>query len=319
MAAALQDVVSVVVEGGASMTPMQVFGCRPVAERDLIWTERSDLWLSSTRTFAGVTRNDAARVTERMARLREMSDYVLLDAISVGTYLKMLRSGGHEDLERHILWIVCAFEQLWVAVAQPLVFTAFKGRMKAQCPGWVVDMGLIARRGDETMLEYISIFVFSLVGRGRGGRNGKWPTTTTELANALTNVAMNRHGKYHRLQGAVVARIATRVAWRRDHELRQIDDLIASTERRRVGWAPARRLEDREREDSRSTAWAAAPASRKAARYFEVQGDPYAGYYPAPAPLPNFVGQEEDGEEEEPRDASECFHRCIVVGRRSVR
>ncbi|ETW04316.1 hypothetical protein H310_04622 [Aphanomyces invadans] len=238
-----------------------------------------------------------------------MSNYVPLDASSVGAYLKMFQSGGHEDLEWHILWMVCAFEHLWVAEAHPLEFTAFKGSMKAQCPGWVVDVGLIARRGDEAMLEYISIFVFSLVGRERGGRRGKWPTTTTELANALTNFAMNRHAKCHRLQGAVVARIATRVVWRLDHELRrrsgQIDDLIASTERRRVGWAPARRVEGRKMEGSPSTAWAATPASRKAARCFEVQGDPYAGYYPAPVPLPNFVGQEDDGEEEEPRDASE--------------
>ncbi|ETV95822.1 hypothetical protein H310_10867 [Aphanomyces invadans] len=153
-----------------------------------------------------------------MARLREMSDYVPLNASSVEAFMKKFRSGGHEDLEWHILWMVCAHEQLWVAEAHPLEFTAFKERMKAQCPEWVVDVGLIARRGDETMLEYISIFVYSLVGLGRGGRHGKWPMSTTELANALTNFAMNRHAKYHRLQGAVVARIATRVAWRRDHE-----------------------------------------------------------------------------------------------------
>ncbi|RHY26884.1 hypothetical protein DYB32_007201 [Aphanomyces invadans] len=81
------------------MTPTQVFGRCPIAERDLMWTARPDLWLSSARTSAGVTRADAARVTERMARLCEMSDYAPLDASSVGAHLEMFRSGGHDDLE----------------------------------------------------------------------------------------------------------------------------------------------------------------------------------------------------------------------------
>ncbi|ETV93578.1 hypothetical protein H310_12574 [Aphanomyces invadans] len=163
------------------MTPTQVFGRCPIAERDLMWTARPDLWLSSARTFAGVTRADAARVMERMARLCEMSDYAPLDASRVGAHLKMFRSGGHDDLEWHI-GMVYALEHHWVAGAHPLKFTAFKERMKAQYPGWVVDVGLTARRGDETMLEYISSFVSAFLGRGRGGRHWKWPTATSELA-----------------------------------------------------------------------------------------------------------------------------------------
>ncbi|RHY34041.1 hypothetical protein DYB32_001193 [Aphanomyces invadans] len=183
---------------GVPMTPMQVFGSRPVAERDLVWTARSDLWLSSARSIAGVTRADAARVTGRMARLRNLADYAPLDADRVSAYLEMFRCGGHEDLEWHILWML----------------------------------------------------------RRRAG---------------------------------------------------QIDALLASTGRQRIDWAPARQFDDRDWEEGRSSAWAPAPASRKTARRFEAQEDPYAGYYPAPAPPPNFVDQVEDDEEEEeePRDASE--------------
>ncbi|ETV93576.1 hypothetical protein H310_12572 [Aphanomyces invadans] len=114
------------------------------------------------RTFAGMTRADAVRVTECMARLREISDYAPLDARRVEAHLEMLRSGGHDDLKWHI-GIVYALEHIWVAEAHPLKFTAFKERMKTQYPGWVVDVRLIARRGDETMLEHISGFVSALV------------------------------------------------------------------------------------------------------------------------------------------------------------
>ncbi|RHY26882.1 hypothetical protein DYB32_007202 [Aphanomyces invadans] len=144
-----------------SQTPLTM-SLGAVRPPNVMWTARPDLWLSSARTFAGMTRADAVRVTECMARLREISDYAPLDARRVEAHLEMLRSGGHDDLKWHI-GIVYALEHLWVAEAHPLKFTAFKERMKTQYPGWVVDVRLIARRGDETMLEHISGFVSALV------------------------------------------------------------------------------------------------------------------------------------------------------------
>ncbi|ETV92811.1 hypothetical protein H310_13025 [Aphanomyces invadans] len=74
-------------------------------------------------------------------------------------------------------------------------FARYKDRMRRSDPSWVLIVGPVDRCEGETILEYITVFVYSLLrpnaGRQRKRRVG-WPTTVGTLVGSLVNFALTR-------------------------------------------------------------------------------------------------------------------------------
>ncbi|ETW03932.1 hypothetical protein H310_04349 [Aphanomyces invadans] len=97
--------------------------------------------------------------------------------------------------------------------------------MREGDPGWVLDVGHVDLCEGETLLEYITVFVYSLLrpnaGRQKNRRVG-WPTTVGALAGSLANFALTRRSIYGQLSAELVARIAVRAGTRREREMNRL-------------------------------------------------------------------------------------------------
>ncbi|ETV90049.1 hypothetical protein H310_15122 [Aphanomyces invadans] len=116
----------------------------------------------------------------------------------------------HDVFERHVVWTLNAVATITLVAADGRGFTRYKDRM---------------REGDPDVLEYITVFVYSLLrpkaGRQKNRRVG-WPTTVGALAGSLANFALTRRSIYGRLSAELVARIAVRAGTRREREMNRL-------------------------------------------------------------------------------------------------
>ncbi|ETV90047.1 hypothetical protein H310_15120 [Aphanomyces invadans] len=115
----------------------------------------------------------------------------------------------HNDFERHVVWMLNAVATMTMVTADGRGFTRYKDRMREGDPG-------------ETLLEYISVFVYSLLRPNAGrqkNRRVSWPTTVGALAGSLANFDLTRRSIYGQLSAELVARIAIRAGTRREREV----------------------------------------------------------------------------------------------------
>ncbi|RLO05203.1 hypothetical protein DYB28_006196 [Aphanomyces astaci] len=134
-----------------------------------------------------------------------------------------LEFSSAQSFELRVLWMLLAMECMQLARVSFHRFDEFKGAMRElhereRLERWTVDVGRIELCNDETLLEYLVAFVWTLVGQG-SGRHGQLPLTAGRLANSLSNFAGVRRQKHGRLDARSVARIAARVNMRRGPEV----------------------------------------------------------------------------------------------------
>ncbi|RLO04154.1 hypothetical protein DYB28_007020 [Aphanomyces astaci] len=167
----------------------------------------------------GVTRHFT--VVREFDETREDWGYQVANAAGVERYLRLFASA--HSFELRVLWMLLAMECMQLARVSFHRFDEFKAAMRElhereRLERWTVDVGRIELCNDETLLEYIVAFVWTLVGQG-SGRHGQLPLTAGRLANSLSNFAGVRRQKHGRLDARSVARIAARVNMRRGPEV----------------------------------------------------------------------------------------------------
>ncbi|RHZ34064.1 hypothetical protein DYB37_013365, partial [Aphanomyces astaci] len=167
----------------------------------------------------GVTRH--LTVVREFDETREDWGYQVANAAGVERYLRLFASA--HSFELRVLWMLLAMECMQLARVSFHRFDEFKAAMRElhereRLERWTVDVGRIELCNDETLLEYIVAFVWTLVGQG-SGRRGQLPLTAGRLANSLSNFAGVRRQKHGRLDARSVARIAARVNMRRGPEV----------------------------------------------------------------------------------------------------
>ncbi|ETV91543.1 hypothetical protein H310_13925 [Aphanomyces invadans] len=69
----------------------------------------------------------------------------------------------HYDFERHILWMLSAVVTMTMVAADGRGFARFKDRMREGDPSGVLDVGHVDLCESETLQEYITVFVYSLL------------------------------------------------------------------------------------------------------------------------------------------------------------
>ncbi|RHY27718.1 hypothetical protein DYB32_006579 [Aphanomyces invadans] len=128
----------------------------------------------------------------------------------------------HDDFEGHLVWMLNAVATMTIVAADERGFARYKDRMREGDPGWVLDVGHVDLCECETLLEYITVFVYSLLRPNAGRQNNRrvgWPTTVGALAGSLANIALTRWSIYGRLSAELVARIAVRAGTRGECEV----------------------------------------------------------------------------------------------------
>ncbi|RHY49789.1 hypothetical protein DYB34_008749 [Aphanomyces astaci] len=167
----------------------------------------------------GVTRH--LTVVREFDETREDWGHQVANAAGVERYLRLFASA--QSFELRVLWMLLALECMQLARVSFHRFDEFKAAMRElhereRLERWTVDVGRIELCNDETLLEYIAAFVWTLVGQG-SGRRGQLPLTAGRLTNSLSNFAGVRRQKHGRLDARSVARIAARVNMRRGPEV----------------------------------------------------------------------------------------------------
>ncbi|RHZ03249.1 hypothetical protein DYB31_013500 [Aphanomyces astaci] len=101
--------------------------------------------------------------------------------------------------------------------------------MRERISDWSYDAPRVVRYQDETMFEYIIVFVLVLLKRERGGKRrlGQLPHNVGLLANGMTNFALVRAAS-GRVPAEIVSRLAVRVRMRRALEVRTLLSLRVS-------------------------------------------------------------------------------------------
>ncbi|RHY48483.1 hypothetical protein DYB30_002987 [Aphanomyces astaci] len=133
----------------------------------------------------GVTRH--LTVVREFDETREDWGYQVANAAGVERYLRLFASA--HSFELRVLWMLLAMECMQLARVSFHRFDEFKAAMRElhereRLERWTVDVGRIELCNDETLLEYIVAFVWTLVGQG-SGRRGQLPLTAGRLTNSL--------------------------------------------------------------------------------------------------------------------------------------
>ncbi|RHZ26222.1 hypothetical protein DYB31_009614 [Aphanomyces astaci] len=146
----------------------------------------------------GVTRH--LTVVREFDETREDWGYQVANAAGVERYLRLFASA--QSFELRVMWMLLLMECMQLARVSFHRFDEFKGAMRElhereRLEHWTVDVGRIELCNDETLLEYIVAFVWTLIGQGIG-RHGQLPLTAGRLANSLSNFAgvwRQKHGR----------------------------------------------------------------------------------------------------------------------------
>ncbi|RLO10555.1 hypothetical protein DYB28_011913 [Aphanomyces astaci] len=156
----------------------------------------------------GVTRH--LTVVCEFDETRKDWGYQVANAAGVERYLRLFASA--QSFELRVMWMLLAMECMQLARVSFHRFDEFKGAMRElhererleRLERWTVDVGRIELCNDETLLEYIVAFVWTLVGQG-SGRHGQLPLTAGRLANSLSNFAGVRRQKHGPAERQAVA------------------------------------------------------------------------------------------------------------------
>ncbi|RHY76154.1 hypothetical protein DYB34_014296 [Aphanomyces astaci] len=125
--------------------------------------------------------------------------------------------------ETQVMWLVCALEHMTILEIPLAEFVDWKDKMRERISDWSYDAPRVVRYQDETMFEYIIVFVLVLLKRERGGKRrlGQLPHNVGLLANGRTNFALVRAAS-GRVPAEIVSRLAVRVRMRRALEVRTL-------------------------------------------------------------------------------------------------
>ncbi|RHY13997.1 hypothetical protein DYB25_005009 [Aphanomyces astaci] len=133
--------------------------------------------------WGGVDLEYERGVTRHLTVVREFDEtrkdwgYQVANAAGVERYLRLFASA--QSFELRVLWMLLAMECMQLARVSFHRFEEFKGAMRElhereRLERWTVDVGRIELCNDETLLEYLVAFVWTLVGRyGRWGKRKK--------------------------------------------------------------------------------------------------------------------------------------------------
>ncbi|RHY23388.1 hypothetical protein DYB25_006333 [Aphanomyces astaci] len=135
--------------------------------------------------LAGVDLDYVRNITRRLTVVNEFDEtrdgwgYRMANVAVVKRYLRLFASD--QPFELRVLWMLLALEGMHIVRVSFHWFDEFNGAKRElyerDClERWTVDVGSIDLCNDETLLEYLVAFVWTLVGQGSGW-HGQLPLT----------------------------------------------------------------------------------------------------------------------------------------------
>ncbi|RHZ39655.1 hypothetical protein DYB26_014674, partial [Aphanomyces astaci] len=137
--------------------------------------------------------------------------------------VRTLKLHEQDDSAFGVMWLVCALEHMTILEIPLEEFVDWEDKKREGISDWSYDAPRVVRYQDETMFEYIIVFVLVLLKRERGGKRrlGQLPHNVGLMANGMTNFALVRAAS-GRVPAMIVSRLAVRVRMRRALEVRTL-------------------------------------------------------------------------------------------------